>query len=58
VLAPVPGVIGTLMAVEALKLSAGIKTETGHLSLYDALSSDWRKVAIKKRRNCPTCRKN
>lgn len=58
VLAPVPGVIGTLMAVETLKLLAGIKTETGHLSLYDALSSDWRKVAIKKRRNCPTCRKN
>lgn len=58
VLAPVPGVIGTLMAVETLKLLAGIKTETGHLSLYDALSSDWRKVAIKKRRNCPACRKN
>jgi len=58
VLAPVPGVIGTLMAAETLKLLAGIKTETGHLSLYDALSSDWSKVAIKKRRNCPTCRKN
>lgn len=58
VLGPVPGVIGALMAVEALKLLAGIKTETGRLSLYDALSSDWRKVAIKKRRNCPTCRKH
>lgn len=58
VLAPVPGVIGTLMAVEALKVLAGIETEKGNLSLYDALSSDWRKVAIRKRRNCPTCRKN
>jgi len=58
VLAPVPGVIGTMMAVEALKVLAGIDTENGTLSLYDALSSDWRKVAIKKRRNCPTCRKD
>jgi adenylyltransferase/sulfurtransferase len=58
VLAPVPGVIGTMMAVEALKVLAGIDTEFGSLSLYDALSSDWRKIAIKKRKNCPTCRKD
>ena len=58
VLAPVPGVIGTMMAVETLKILAGIDTETGMLSLYDALSSDWRKVAIKKRKQCPTCRKD
>jgi adenylyltransferase/sulfurtransferase len=58
VLAPVPGVIGTLMAVEALKILAGIETECGKLSLYDALASEWRKVAIKKRRTCPTCNKN
>lgn len=58
VLAPVPGVIGTLMAVEALKVLAGIESEKGKLSLYDALSSHWQKIAIKKRRNCPTCRKN
>jgi molybdopterin/thiamine biosynthesis adenylyltransferase len=58
VLAPVPGVIGTMMAVETLKILAGIETETGILSLYDALSSDWRKVTIKKRKQCPTCRKD
>jgi adenylyltransferase/sulfurtransferase len=57
VLAPVPGVIGTMMAVETLKILTGIETETGMLSLYDALSSDWRKIAIKKRKQCPTCRK-
>ena len=57
VLAPVPGVIGTLMAVEALKILAGIETESGKLSLYDALATDWRKIAIRKRKNCPTCRK-
>jgi len=57
VLAPVPGVIGTMMAVETLKILSGIETEFGMLSLYDALSNDWRKVAIKKRKKCPTCRK-
>jgi hypothetical protein len=41
-----------------LKVLAGIDTEFGSLSLYDALSSDWRKIAIKKRKNCPTCRKD
>ena len=58
VLAPVPGVIGTMMAVETLKILSGIETEYGKLNLYDALSSDWRKVGINKRPKCPTCRKD
>ena len=55
VLAPVPGVIGTAMAVEALKILAGIETETGKLNLYDALSTSWQKVSVRKRSKCPTC---
>jgi len=55
VLGPVPGVIGTMMAVEALKSIAGIETESGHLHLYDALASEWRKLSIGKRVDCPTC---
>lgn len=55
VLAPVPGVIGTMMAVEALKAIAGAPVDSGNLSLYDALASEWRKVAIKKRKKCPAC---
>jgi len=55
VLAPVPGVVGTMMAVETLKTIAGVPVETGKLSLYDATASEWRKVAIKKRKNCPGC---
>lgn len=58
VLAPVPGVIGTTMAVEALKILSGIETEYGKLSIYDALASDWRKVSIRKRPKCPTCRRD
>ena len=55
VLAPIPGVIGTMMAVEALKIVAGVPVESGKLSLYDAVASEWRKVSIKKRKNCTGC---
>ena len=56
VLAPVPGVIGAIMAVEALKFIAGL-ADTGHgsLTLYDAMSEVWRKVVVKKLTNCPAC---
>ncbi len=56
VLGPVPGVVGTMMAVEALKIVAGIAVPTGILNIYDALSTEWRKVKIRRRRNCPACR--
>ena len=56
VLSPVPGVIGTMMAVETLKILAGIEAATGTLNLYDALSTEWRKLTIRKRADCPACR--
>jgi adenylyltransferase/sulfurtransferase len=55
VLSPVPGVVGTMMAVEALKALAGLEVETGKLSIYDAMSTEWRKLSIRKRRGCPAC---
>ena len=55
VLSPVPGVIGTLMAVEALKFLAGIASPRGVLRLYDAMRGDFRTVSITKRRDCETC---
>jgi molybdopterin/thiamine biosynthesis adenylyltransferase len=55
VLAAVPGVIGTLMAVEALKYLAGLDSPRGKLSLFDAASGDFRAVAISKRVDCPVC---
>ena len=55
VLAPVPAVIGTLMAVEALKTLAGIDVRTGVLRLYDGQSSEFQSIAINKRSDCPTC---
>lgn len=55
VLGPVPGVIGTMMAVEALKSAAGLNVETGSLSIYDAASTEWSKVKIRRRRKCAGC---
>lgn len=56
VLAAVPGVIGTMMAVEALKQLAGIRmARPGILNLYDAIPGAWRQIIVKKRSKCPAC---
>ncbi len=55
VLAPIPGVVGTLMAVEALKHLAGIASPRGVLRLYEGVSGDFRSVSIAKRSDCETC---
>lgn len=55
VLAPVPGVVGSMMAVEALKFLSGIESVPGRLTLYEGLSGDWRQVTIGKRADCPGC---
>jgi adenylyltransferase/sulfurtransferase len=55
VLGPVPGTIGTLMAVEALKFLAGIESPRGVLRLFDAVSGEFRAVAVNKRDDCPVC---
>jgi adenylyltransferase/sulfurtransferase len=55
IFAPVPGVVGTMMANEALKISAGVPVESGKLNLYDAAASEWSKVGIRKRKHCPGC---
>lgn len=55
VLSPVPGVIGTIMAVEALKYFAGIESDTSTLHLYDAAATEFHSLKIQKRGECPTC---
>jgi len=55
VLSAVPGVIGTLMAVEALKQLAGIDSPRGALQLYDASNGRFQSVKIAKRNDCPAC---
>lgn len=56
VLAPVPGVIGTLMANEALSVLLGWSAERfDRLWLWDAKSAHWSSVIVKANPNCPDC---
>ena len=58
VFAPLPGVIGSMMAAETLK----VISRTGdvldkHMLIYDALYAETRKIAVQKRSDCPVCGK-
>jgi len=56
VLGPVPGVIGSLMAVEALKIASGCAPSAdGKLVLYDAVGNDWRQLKLDRDPVCPAC---
>jgi len=56
VLAPVVGVIGSLQAVEAIKVLTGIgETLSGRLLVMDALHMDMRILKLKKDPACPVC---
>ncbi len=56
VLAPVVGIIGSMQAVEAIKLICGIgDTLTGRLLILDALSMSWRSMQLKQDPGCPVC---
>ncbi|MEM8628143.1 MAG: HesA/MoeB/ThiF family protein, partial [Pseudomonadota bacterium] len=56
VLGPLPGVLGSMMAVEAVKLITGAGTALrGEMLIYDALHGESRKIAIEKRKDCPVC---
>ncbi|THD76360.1 molybdopterin-synthase adenylyltransferase MoeB [Thalassobius vesicularis] len=56
VIGPLPGVIGAMMAVEAVKLIAGAGAPLrGEMLIYDALWGETRKITLKKRADCPVC---
>ncbi|MBA86250.1 MAG: molybdopterin biosynthesis protein [Rhodobacteraceae bacterium] len=56
VIGPLPGVIGTMMAVEAVKLITGAGALLrGEMLIYDALWGETRKITLKKRTDCPVC---
>jgi adenylyltransferase/sulfurtransferase len=59
VLGVLPGIIGSLEAVEVIKLVIGRgDTLTGRLLLYDALDAEFREVKIRKNHDCPVCGEN
>ncbi len=56
VIGPLPGVVGAMMAVEAIKHLTGAGTGLGgQLMIYDALYAETRKIALKPRPDCPVC---
>lgn len=56
VLAPITGVIGSLQAMEALKLVLAIgEPLTGRLLLIDGLTMEINTMKLRKNPNCPTC---
>ncbi len=56
VLAPLVGVIGSIQAIEAIKVLTGAgEPLVGRLLLFDALQMEWRTVRLKPDPACPIC---
>lgn len=56
VLGVLPGVIGSIQALEAIKLLLGIgETLKGRFMVYDALEQEFTVVGIKRDPDCPAC---
>lgn len=56
VIAPLPGVIGTMMALEAMKLITGAGAVLrGEMLIYDGLYGETRRIALAPRADCPVC---
>lgn len=54
---PVTGVIGSMMAVEALKIASGCAPSAdGRLMLYEAREATWRSLRLERDPACPVCR--
>lgn len=58
VLAPLVGIIGTLQALEAIKLLANFGTPAvGRLLIFDAKTLEWRSLVLPRSKGCPVCGK-
>ncbi|WP_017998158.1 molybdopterin-synthase adenylyltransferase MoeB [Paracoccus sp. N5] len=56
VVGPLPGVIGSMMALEAIKLIAGAgEPLRGRMLIFDGLYSENRLMKISRRADCPVC---
>ncbi|WP_171175906.1 molybdopterin-synthase adenylyltransferase MoeB [Ruegeria sp. HKCCD8929] len=56
VIGPLPGVVGSMMAVEAVKLITGAGAVLkGEMLIYDALYGESRKITLSRRVDCPVC---
>ena len=56
VAAPLLGIIGSVQAMETLKVLLGIgETLTGRLLLLDALAMEWQTMRFRRNPRCPEC---
>lgn len=56
VLGPLPGVVGAMMAVEAIKIITGAgQALRGEMLIYDALYGESRRIGLNRRADCPIC---
>ncbi|MFI3154661.1 MAG: molybdopterin-synthase adenylyltransferase MoeB [Methylococcaceae bacterium] len=56
VIAPITGIIGSIQALEAMKLIMNIgEALTGRLLLLDGLTMEWNTMKLRKNPSCPTC---
>lgn len=57
VMGALPGIIGSMLAAEAIKLIAGAgRSLLGRLLLQDVLWGESREIAVHRRKDCPVCR--
>ena len=57
VLAPLVGIIGSVQAMEAIKVLLDLgETLDGRLLLLDAMTMEWRNLKLRKDPDCPVCR--
>ncbi|GHG77747.1 molybdopterin-synthase adenylyltransferase [Alishewanella longhuensis] len=56
ILSPVVGIVGTVQALEAVKILGGVGTPLyGKLQLFDALTGQWRQFGLNKDAGCTVC---
>ncbi len=56
VLGVLPGIIGSLQAMETIKLVLGVGVSlSGRLLIFDALEMSWREVRLRRNPACPVC---
>jgi molybdopterin/thiamine biosynthesis adenylyltransferase len=58
VIGPLPGVVGSMMAIEAVKVITGAGASLrGEMVIYDGLYGENRKITLEPRADCPICSK-
>lgn len=56
IIAPLTGIVGSIQALEAIKVLLGIgQTLTGYLLVVDGMTMEWSRLVLPRHPNCPTC---